>query len=147
MEWLDRQWVDTVLEALTAFFLVAGSLITFISSFGMVHLRDFYLRMHGPAKATTLGVGLVLFASSLYFILIERTFHIQLILVTIFLLITAPISAHLLAKAALHRKLPSTPDTRGAPGELKPEDTAREPDTPHPEHPGGTAPQRPEQPQ
>lgn len=136
MAWLDKALIDTVLEALTAFFLIAGALITFISSFGMVHLRDFYLRMHGPAKATTLGVGLILVACTLYFLLIERTFHIQLLLVTIFLLITAPISAHLLAKVALHQKLPSDISTTGAPSELREEDVGQEPDTPHPEDPG-----------
>lgn len=133
MEWLDRELVNTVLEGLTAFFLLAGAVFTFISSFGMVHLRDFYLRMHGPAKATTLGVGLILVACTLYFLRVERIFHIQLILVTVFLLITAPISAHLLAKVALHRRLPSEPDTRGLPSELRDEDTAQRVDVPRPE--------------
>lgn len=135
MEWLDRELVNTVLEGLTAFFLIAGAVFTFISSFGMVHLRDFYLRIHGPAKATTLGVGLILVACTLYFIRVERIFHIQLVLVTVFLLITAPISGHLLAKVALHRRLPVEPDTRGVPSELRPEETGRKTDAPHPESP------------
>ncbi|MDP1605418.1 MAG: Na+/H+ antiporter subunit G [Rhodocyclaceae bacterium] len=88
-------------------FALAGAVFTFIGSLGLYRLRDFYTRLHGPTKATTLGVGCLLVASALFFSVTADGLSLHEILVTLFLFITAPISAHLLAKAALHRKLPS----------------------------------------
>lgn len=99
--------MNTVLELLLSALIVGGALFTFIGSLGLVRLPDFYTRLHAPTKATTLGVGCLLLASSLFFSLTSESISLHEILVTLFLFITAPVSAHLLAKAALHRKLPS----------------------------------------
>lgn len=99
-------------EALLSFLVLAGAAFTFIGSLGLARMKDFYTRLHGPTKATTLGVGCLLIASSIFFSTGNRGFSLHEILVTLFLFITAPVSAHLLAKAALHRKLPTlTPAT------------------------------------
>ncbi|HSH29603.1 MAG TPA: Na+/H+ antiporter subunit G, partial [Thiohalobacter sp.] len=95
-----------MLEYLLAFLIIAGGAFTFIGSLGLARLRDFYSRLHGPTKATTLGVGCVLIASAVYFSRGEDASYHE-ILITLFLFITAPVSAHLLAKAALHLKLAS----------------------------------------
>ena len=95
------------LELLLSALIVAGAAFTFIGSLGLVRLKDFYTRLHGPTKATTLGVGCLLLASSIYFSVTREGLSLHEILVSLFLFITAPVSAHLLAKAALHRKLPS----------------------------------------
>ena len=71
-----------------------------VGSYGLAKLSDFYKRLHGPTKATTLGVGGVLLASCLFFISAGRGGTEQ-ILVALFLFITAPVSAHLLVKAVL----------------------------------------------
>ncbi len=94
-------------EVLLSMLLLAGALFTFIGSFGLVRLRDFYTRLHGPTKATTLGVGCLLVASSVFFSITTEHLSVHEILVSLFLFITAPISAHLLAKVALHHDLPS----------------------------------------
>lgn len=94
-------------EALLSFLVLAGAAFTFIGSLGLARLEDFYTRLHGPTKATTLGVGCLLVASSVFFSVTGDGLSLHEILVTLFLFITAPISAHLLAKAALHRRLPS----------------------------------------
>jgi multicomponent K+:H+ antiporter subunit G len=96
-----------VVEILLSLLVLAGAGFTFIGSLGLVRLRDFYTRLHGPTKATTLGVGCLLIASSLFFSLTTDSLSLHEILVSLFLFITAPISAHLLAKAALYRRLPS----------------------------------------
>ncbi|NDP49575.1 MAG: Na+/H+ antiporter subunit G, partial [Sulfuriferula multivorans] len=70
-------------------------------------LNDFYTRLHGPTKATTLGVGCLLIASAVYFSLRNEGVSLHEVLVSVFLFITAPVSAHLLAKAALHLKVKS----------------------------------------
>ncbi|MEW6291929.1 MAG: Na+/H+ antiporter subunit G [Pseudomonadota bacterium] len=99
--------MNTAVEILLSFLVLAGAIFTFIGSLGLARFRDFYTRLHGPTKATTLGVGCLLVASSLFFSLTTDSISLHEILVTLFLFITAPVSAHLLAKAALHRQLPS----------------------------------------
>ena len=64
----------------------------------------FFTRLHGPTKATTPGVGAMVLASSLYFTATQPGYSLHEIAVMVFLFITAPVSAHLLAKAALHRR-------------------------------------------
>lgn len=93
-------------EYLISALILIGAGFTFIGSLGLARLKDFYTRLHGPTKATTLGVGSLLFASALFF---SRGDELSLheILVTLFLFITAPVSAHLLSRAALHLQLRS----------------------------------------
>lgn len=94
-----------MLEYFLSFLIVSGALLTFIGSLGLVRLRDFYTRLHGPTKATTLGVGCLLIASAVYFSTRGTGISMHEVLVTLFLFMTAPISAHLLAKAGLHLQL------------------------------------------
>lgn len=96
-----------VAEGLLALLVVAGAGFTFLGSLGLARLPDFYTRLHAPTKATTLGVGALLVASAVYFSLTREGLSVHEILISAFLFITAPISAHLLARAALHRKLRS----------------------------------------
>ena len=96
-----------MLEIILSLLIVIGAGFTFIGSLGLARLRDFYTRLHGPTKATTLGVGSLLIASSVYFSHQDTGISLHEILVTLFLFITAPVSAHLLGKAALHLKLRS----------------------------------------
>ncbi|MHB0776349.1 Na+/H+ antiporter subunit G [Halomonas sp. WWR20] len=108
----------TVMEGVIAFFLIAGGIFAFIGSLGLARLKDFYMRLHGPSKTTTLGVGCVLVASMIYFSLVHDGLSLQEMLITLFLFITTPVSAHLLAKSALHQKLARDPRTRGDPREF-----------------------------
>ena len=91
-------WAD----ALIALMLVVSAFTALSGSFALVRFSDFYKRLHGPTKATTLGVGGVLVASAIYFTLRGPGFSVHEILITLFLFLTAPVSAHLLVKAALH---------------------------------------------
>ena len=59
--------LDTLLEAIIATLLVTGGAFALLGSFGLAKLGDFYRRLHGPTKATTLGVGSALLASCLWF--------------------------------------------------------------------------------
>ena len=96
---------STVAEAFISFFLVAGAFLTFLGSLGIVKLPDYYARLHGPAKNTTLGLGGILAASAIFFSVTQDGWTIRETLITLFLFLTAPISAHLMAKAALHLDL------------------------------------------
>ncbi|WP_148253525.1 Na+/H+ antiporter subunit G [Aidingimonas lacisalsi] len=121
-----------ILEGVIAFFLIAGGAFAFIGSLGLAHLRDFYMRLHGPTKSTTIGIGCILIASMLYFWVTEGKPDIQEMLITLFLFITAPVTAHLLAKTGLHLRLPHVDKTRGRPVELRREEVGEKP-VPHPD--------------
>ena len=89
------------LEAVVAALLVGGGVFALIGAIGLARLGDFYRRTHGPTKATTLGVGGTLLASCIFFTSVNGHFSSRELLVALFLFITAPVSAHLLVKAAL----------------------------------------------
>jgi multicomponent K+:H+ antiporter subunit G len=96
-----------MLEAALSILILIGAAFTFVGSLSLVRLKDFYTRLHGPTKATTLGVGSLLIASMVHFSSQGNGLSLHEILVTLFLFITAPVSAHLLSKAALHLRLRS----------------------------------------
>lgn len=89
-------WAEIVISALA----IVGAAFALIGSWGLAKLSDFARRLHGPTKATTLGVGCVLLASMLWFGL-TGTASLHELLIALFLFITAPVSAHLLIKAAM----------------------------------------------
>lgn len=91
-----------MLEWIVALFLVIGAAFALIGSWGLARLPDFYMRLHGPTKATTLGVGGMLIASVIHFSARHGEPSLHEFLVALFLFMTAPVSAHMLAKAALH---------------------------------------------
>ncbi len=93
------------MEIVIGFFALLGGVFILIGSIGLVRLPDFYMRLHGPTKATTLGMGSLLFSSVLYFWAEMGHFTIHEILIMLFLFITAPVSAHMLAKAARHTEV------------------------------------------
>ena len=92
------------MDFLIAIFLLIGSFFTLVGSIGLVKLPDFFMRLHGPTKATTLGVGAMLVASMLYYFMYHDAVTLNELLIIIFLFMTAPVSAHLMSKAALHKK-------------------------------------------
>ncbi|MEM7399081.1 MAG: Na+/H+ antiporter subunit G [Pseudomonadota bacterium] len=78
-----------------------GAFFLFVGSLGLAKLPDLMRRLHGPTKATTLGIGAMLIASMLYFLLYGDEFSIQELLITTFLFLTAPVTALMVAKAHL----------------------------------------------
>ncbi len=88
---------------LTLLFLLGGS-FALIGSWGLARLPSLMTRLHGPTKATTLGVGSCLIASMIYFPATDGSFTAHELLIALFLFITAPISANMIAKAHLHRQ-------------------------------------------
>lgn len=92
--------LDLILSAL----LVIGGLFGLLGSFGLLKLRDTMQRLHAPTKATTVGVGTALVVSMLYALTQGRVSWHEL-LITLFLLLTAPITGNLLAKAHMHSRM------------------------------------------
>lgn len=104
----------TLTDLLIAALLVVGSGFALVGSLGLARFHDFYKRIHGPTKATTLGVGCALLASSIFFTRLQGSFSSRELLIAIFLFITAPISAHLMVKTALAEDPASSPPPQPA---------------------------------
>lgn len=109
--------MDTVVELLVSAFILLGASIALIGSIGLARLPDFYQRLHGATMVCTLGVGAVLVGSLLCFSWQTQTLLLGDLLIVLFLFITAPVSAYMLAKAAMHCGLPCHDRTRGKPWE------------------------------
>lgn len=108
--------MESAIEWLVAALLLLGSLFALIGSFGLYKLPDFYMRLHGPTKATTLGVGSLVLASMLYFSAAGEI-GLHELLLTLFLFTTAPTSASMLAKAAMQVHVQRVERTKGEPWE------------------------------
>lgn len=100
------QTVPFWIEWLAAFLLVVGGVFALVGAIGLVRLPDFFMRLHAPTKATTLGVGGVLLASIILG-WARGVPALHELLITLFLFVTAPVSANLMAMAALHLQVAS----------------------------------------
>ena len=87
------------ISLLSALLLVAGALFSLIASLGLLRLPDLFSRMHAASKAGTAGSGLILIAAALH--AGDWVIWLKCLAAILFFLLTAPLAAHLLAKAAL----------------------------------------------
>lgn len=104
-----------LIEISISVLLIIGGAFALVGAIGLARLPDFYTRLHGPTKATTIGVGSIALASFLYFAGANSSYDLIELLIMVFLFLTAPISANFLAKAAMHLKVKITDNTRGQP--------------------------------
>lgn len=88
-----------------ALLLVLGGLITLIGALGLLRLPNFFQRIHGPAVFITVGTGCFLIASMLYFTGSEERPVMHELLITAFVLLTAPVTSMMLMRAAVYRNL------------------------------------------
>lgn len=95
-------------EVVAGIFILIGVVIGFISAFGIVRLPDVYSRAHAASKSSTLGVLSVLIGTLLFFLISDGYFSIRLILGIVFVFITAPVSAHVICRAAYRSNVPLT---------------------------------------
>lgn len=86
-----------------AFLVLAGAALSFVGALGLLRLKTFYERVHPPTMGTTLGTGLVLIGSMLWFSGLESRPVLHEVLIAIFMALTTPVTYMLLVRAALHR--------------------------------------------
>jgi multicomponent K+:H+ antiporter subunit G len=84
--------------------LIAAGLLAAIGSFGLLRMPSFFARMHPPAMGSTLGLGCVLVASMLVTSAASARPVIHELLITLFVVMTAPVTAMMLARAAIYRR-------------------------------------------
>jgi len=86
---------------IAAALLLIGTLFCLVAAVGMLRLPDTLIRMHAATKAGTLGAGFILAAQAVATGELGTT--LKVIAVISFLLLTAPVAAHLIGRAAYHR--------------------------------------------
>ena len=86
-----------------ALLVLAGASLALLGSIGLLRLKTFYERVHPPTMGTTLGTGLVLIGSMLFFTVHESRPVLHEILIGVFMLLTTPVTYVLLGRAALRR--------------------------------------------
>lgn len=102
-------WVELIISI----FMLAGGVFILVGSIGVIRMPDVYIRLHGPTKATTLGMAGILIGAMIFFSYTDQGLRIKALLISVFLFLTAPVSGHMLMKSALHRRLPCKDNTTG----------------------------------
>lgn len=87
-----------MIEIVLAVLSTVGALSILSASIGILRMPDFYLRLSVTVKASTLGVGLLLICAAIMFPDISVT--TKAVAIIFFLIITAPIGAHMIGRAA-----------------------------------------------
>jgi multicomponent K+:H+ antiporter subunit G len=125
-------------ELAVAALIVIGGFFLLVGSYGLTKLPDTMRRLHGPTKATTLGIGSLLIASMLYFLVAHGRLSFHELMITIFLFLTAPVTAQMVAKAHIlrdrlrRRELPPTGRPVGWATLDPSSESDRQRQTPHP---------------
>lgn len=96
--------MSLLIEILASLLLLIGGLFAFAAGFGVLRLPDLYVRMHASTKAGTLGAMLVMAAVALFFL--DGGVAMRALVIVIFLLLTAPVAAHLIGRAAYRSGVP-----------------------------------------
>ncbi len=91
------------LAIIIAILLIISGIVTIIGSFGLLNLKTFYERMHAPTMGMTLGVFCVVISATIMASFLQSRPIVHEILICVFLVLTAPVTAILLMQSAIHR--------------------------------------------
>jgi multicomponent Na+:H+ antiporter subunit G len=94
-----------MIEYLGVFLILIGALFALISAIGHIRFPDVYTRSHAATKSSTLGVLLTLTGALIYIAESYGYFSVRLVLGIIFVFLTAPVSGHLVTRAAYRSKV------------------------------------------
>lgn len=91
-------------EIIMAILVLLGGFFCFVAGLGVLRLPDVLIRMHASTKAGTLGSGLILAAVAVYFA--DTATITRAVVAILFLLVTAPVAAHMIGRAAFKVGVP-----------------------------------------
>lgn len=100
--------------AIVSLLLILGASIVLIGALGLLRLRTFYQRMHGPAITITLGAGCLLIASMVFFTVGQSRLVVHEVIISAFILMTAPVVSMMIIRAAVYRDLRARKAESGA---------------------------------
>jgi multicomponent Na+:H+ antiporter subunit G len=84
-------------ELVTSLFILLGSFLMLLAGLGIIRMPDLLTRMHATSKAGALGAGLMACGFAVYFP--EASVVVRALAVVVFVIMTAPVAAHVLARA------------------------------------------------
>lgn len=96
-------------EIISVILVITGSLFILISAIGLLRMPDLYMRMSATTKAATLGVGFVLLGTAIHFW--EVGIVSRSLIIISFLMLTAPVAAHMIGRAAYFDGVPLWKET------------------------------------
>ncbi len=88
----------------SALLILTGAIFMLIASIGMIRLPDFFIRISVLTKASTIGLGFMLVGIALYFN--HMSIFLKVTFMLVFIVLTSPVSAHIISKAASHIRIP-----------------------------------------
>lgn len=91
-------------EAIVAVLVVLAGLLALLGSFGLARLPTFFDRIHAPTLGATLGTWCMTLATAVYFSFQGGLAFVHAFLISIFILLSAPITTIFLMRAALFRE-------------------------------------------
>ena len=99
--------IVNLVEFLGAVFVLIGTAFMLISAVGVIKMPDLYLRMSSSTKTSTLGVASMLLGAVFFFLGDEEVGVLtRTIAIIFFILLTAPVAAHLLGRAGYYNGVP-----------------------------------------
>lgn len=110
-----------MIDYISGVLLVVGALFSLTATIGVLRFPDVYTRLHAAAKAGPVGAGLILLALAVA--AFSPPVALRAVIGIVFLILTAPIAAHLLARAAYLADVP--PDTLTKVNDLETEKLGR----------------------
>jgi multicomponent Na+:H+ antiporter subunit G len=93
-------------EIIISLILIIGTFFMISSTIGILRFPDLYTRLHAASKSGTLGVASILIGAFLFFLFKENSVSGKLLLGIVFVLVTTPVSSHMLARAAYQIGVP-----------------------------------------
>ena len=90
--------------ALAVLLLLLGAALMLVTGLGLMRMPDIFTRMHAATKGASLGVAFMLLAAALVFQ--ETGVFLKGAITVLFIFLTAPVAANLLARAAYAQKTP-----------------------------------------
>jgi multicomponent Na+:H+ antiporter subunit G len=97
-------------DVIAGIFVVVGAFFCLVAGVGVIRLNDVFARMHAATKAGTLGLALICIA-----VMIEANTWLEIVeaaFVFLFMILSAPVGAHLIGRAAFRTHQPMDPNTR-----------------------------------
>jgi len=101
--------MSTLVSVLSMLCLAAGAFFVVVGCVGLVRMPSLYTRMHAASVTDTLGAGLLLAGMMLH--AGANLVSVKLVMLGLLIFFTSPTATHALARAALARGVPLTPET------------------------------------
>lgn len=95
-----------IYELIGALIILLGAIVSVASAIGIIRFPDIYSRAHAATKTTTLAVLITLFGTFFTLLFVDSYLSVRLLLGIIFVFITAPVSGHLILRAAYRTGIP-----------------------------------------